>query len=117
MKNSNSNSTPTTTKKNFFKTLLSNYTLQLTLVVTISTISQTNVSYAYPWDGFISKVKDELTGPLAQGLTVIAIAISGYAMTMGEHQGLTQKLIKVAFGASLAMGAIQLMDLIKSSAG
>jgi type IV secretory pathway VirB2 component (pilin) len=55
----------------------------------------------------VNQIARLLSGPIASGLLIIAIAIAGYFYMFGEH-GSNRYLAGVIFGGSLALFAIQL---------
>ena len=59
-----------------------------------------------PWDSAISTLQDDLTGPVATGISVIAFLAAGAALVFGEELGgIAKKLMYVVLGvAFIVMG-------------
>ena len=59
-----------------------------------------------PWDSAITTLQDDLTGPVATGISVIAFLAAGAALVFGEELGgIAKKLMYVVLGvAFIVMG-------------
>jgi len=58
-----------------------------------------------PWEGPLTKIANSLSGPVAKSAGVIAIAMTGLTLAMGESGGFFRKLIQVVFGLAIAFSA------------
>lgn len=61
-----------------------------------------------PWDKPLENITSSLTGPTAKLIVVLAIALSGLMLALGDSSGLMRKSLAVVFGASIATGASQI---------
>ena len=57
-----------------------------------------------PWLNAVDVLEDAFTGPLARGLSLIAIVIGGLMFAFGEG-GSKKALAGIIFGLGMAMGA------------
>lgn len=54
-----------------------------------------------PWDGPIKTLQDDLTGPVATGISVIAFLAAGAALVFGEELGgIAKKALYVVLGVA-----------------
>ena len=54
-----------------------------------------------PWDGAISTLQNDLTGPVATGISVIAFLAAGAALVFGEELGgIAKKALYVVLGVA-----------------
>ncbi len=67
-----------------------------------------------PWDGPIENIMNDLTGPVAQGVTVIIIVATGLMIAFGEAGAAGRKMLQIVFGIACALGAV---DVVKSVFG
>jgi type IV secretory pathway VirB2 component (pilin) len=70
-----------------------------------------------PWDGPITTITTDMTGPVAHGVTIAAIILAGMAWAHTEHGSGARKLSAVGFGGAAALGATQLMTAVFPFAG
>ena len=57
-----------------------------------------------PWQTAVNNVQTALTGPVGRGLSLIAIAISGFMFAFGEP-GAKKMVAGVVFGVAMILGA------------
>ncbi len=62
-------------------------------------------SSGMPWEEPLNQITDSLTGPVARSVGLIALAMTGITLAMGEAGGLFKRLIQVVFGLSIAFSA------------
>jgi len=60
-----------------------------------------------PWEDPLDKVVKSLCGPVAKGAAVIAFVVTGLMVAFGEAKGMFGTMLRVAFGLSLALMAVQ----------
>ena len=65
-----------------------------------------------PWDTGLSNLADNLTGPTARALILIAIVVSGIAWAFTEHATGGRRLSQIVFGAAIALGAVALLTAL-----
>ncbi|MFM2083195.1 MAG: hypothetical protein RLY95_13 [Pseudomonadota bacterium] len=67
-------------------------------------LSQANASTSggLPWDSAITTLQNDLTGPVATGISVIAFLAAGATLVFGEELGgIAKKLLYVVLGVAL----------------
>ena len=62
-----------------------------------------------PWLQAVEVLKDAFTGPIAKGLSLIAIVVGGLMFAYGEG-GSKKALAGIIFGLGMAMGAANFLD-------
>ena len=61
-----------------------------------------------PWENAVNVLKNSFTGPIATGLSLVAIVIGGLTYAYGE--GHSKKTIAgIIFGVGMAIGAVNFM--------
>lgn len=63
-----------------------------------------------PWEGPLETVKESLTGPVAKGVCVITVAVTGIMIGMGEGGAAGRKLLQLICGLAMALLAIGFID-------
>lgn len=58
-----------------------------------------------PWEDPLNQITDSLTGPVARSVGLIALAVTGLTLAMGEAGGIFRRLVQVVFGLSIAFSA------------
>lgn len=58
-----------------------------------------------PWESWLQKVLDSISGPVAKIIGAIVIILSGLGAASGEGGAGTRKWVTVAFGLSIAFTA------------
>lgn len=58
-----------------------------------------------PWEDPLEQIADSLTGPVARTIGLIAMAMTGITLAMGEAGGIFRRLVQVVFGLSIAFSA------------
>ena len=59
---------------------------------------------ASPWEDAIDQISTAMTGPIARGLSLVAIVIGGMMFAFGEG-GAKRTTAGIIFGVGMAMGA------------
>jgi len=63
---------------------------------------------ASPWENAVDVLRAAFTGPIARGLSLVAIVVGGLAFAYGEGQ--SKKMIAgILFGVGMAIGAVNFM--------
>lgn len=70
-----------------------------------------------PWEGFTSQLACTLSGPWVKWMAVIAIALGGVMFGLGELSGPFQKMMQIAGGFSVAVGATVVVGWLLPTAG
>ena len=63
-------------------------------------------SATLPWSGPLVKLRDNLGGPVAKIMAIVAVTMSGVMLMFGEMGGMAKRGIQLVFGISLALNAI-----------
>ncbi len=62
-----------------------------------------------PWEHAIAVLAEAMTGPIARGLTLVAIVIGGIIFMYGEGHAQRQ-LAGIVFGGGMALAAAQFLS-------
>lgn len=62
-----------------------------------------------PWESAIDALKESFTGPIAKGLSLVAIVVGGLMFAFGEG-GSKKMLSGIIFGLGMALGAVSFID-------
>ncbi|MDE3021452.1 MAG: TrbC/VirB2 family protein [Pseudomonadota bacterium] len=65
-----------------------------------------------PWEAPICTFANSMAGPVAHGVAMIAIVVTGLLMTFGEHGGAFKTGMRVLMGLSIALLASQWLGVI-----
>ena len=81
------------------------------LLVSIFTLSAGDLMAqgTSPWLQAIEVLKEAFTGPIARGLSLIAVVVGGLMFAFGEG-GSKKALAGIIFGLGMAMGAANFLD-------
>jgi type IV secretion system protein TrbC len=77
----------------------------LMFLATLPVYAQTAAS---PWENAVNALKTSFTGPIAQGLSLVAIVVGGLTFAYGEGQS-KKMLAGIVFGIGMAIGAVNFM--------
>lgn len=71
-----------------------------------------------PWESPMEKVKNSLTGPIALGISIIALAAAGAALVFGgELSEFTRKIIMLVMALALLVAGGSIMTTLFSASG
>jgi type IV secretory pathway VirB2 component (pilin) len=62
-----------------------------------------------PWENAVSSLQDSFTGPIAKGLSLVAIVVGGLMFAFGEG-GSKKMLSGIVFGLGMALGAVNFIS-------
>lgn len=79
------------------------------LVCTVLTAPAQAAGAGMPWEAPLQTILDSITGPVAEIIAVLAIAITGLTLAFGDTGGGFRKLIQIVFGVSIAFAASTLV--------
>lgn len=85
-------------------TLVSRGAMSLACVLGIATVA----SAQPPWENAVNVLQTSFTGPIARGLSLVAIVIGGLTFAYGEG-GSKRILAGIVFGVGMAIGAVNFM--------
>jgi len=63
---------------------------------------------ASPWENAVSVLETAFTGPIARGLSLVAIVVGGLMFAFGEGES-KRMLAGIVFGIGMAIGAVNFM--------
>ncbi|HEX2453138.1 MAG TPA: TrbC/VirB2 family protein [Vicinamibacterales bacterium] len=61
-----------------------------------------------PWENAVSVLQASFTGPIARGLSLVAIVVGGLMFAFGEGES-KRMLAGIVFGIGMAIGAVNFM--------
>jgi type IV secretory pathway VirB2 component (pilin) len=61
-----------------------------------------------PWEDAVSALQTSFTGPIARGLSLVAIVVGGLMFAFGEGES-KRMLAGIVFGIGMAIGAVNFM--------
>ena len=61
-----------------------------------------------PWENAVDVLKTAFTGPIARGLSLVAIVVGGLMFAFGEGES-KRMLAGIVFGVGMAIGAVNFM--------
>lgn len=79
------------------------------LLVPASPAFASPVGASMPWDTPLQNLLDNLTGPTARALVLIAIVGCGLLWAFTRNEEGLKKLGQIAFGGAIALGAVTLL--------
>ncbi len=92
--------------KRFLTPFISAKSVVTTALLAAAGIAQASTSGGLPWDSAITTLQNDLTGPVATGISTIAFLAAGSALVFGEEMGgIAKKALYVVLGVSfIVMG-------------
>ena len=64
---------------------------------------------ASPWEDAVNALQVSFTGPIARGLSLVAIVVGGLMFAFGEGES-KRMLAGIVFGIGMAIGAVNFMS-------
>jgi type IV secretory pathway VirB2 component (pilin) len=61
-----------------------------------------------PWESAVDALKTSFTGPIARGLSLVAVVVGGLMFAFGEGDS-KRMLAGILFGVGMAVGAVNFM--------
>ena len=78
----------------------------LTLALAPASLAQVGSS---PWENAVNVLRNSFTGPIATGLSLVAIVVGGLTYAYGEGHS-KRTLAGIIFGVGMAIGAVNFMS-------
>lgn len=78
------------------------------LLLAQGTTTTTTTTGSSPWVNVVNELQAQFTGPIARGLSLIAIVIGGLMFAFGEG-GSKRAMAGIIFGLGMAMGAVNFL--------
>ncbi|WP_019583742.1 TrbC/VirB2 family protein [Thioalkalivibrio sp. ALE16] len=91
--------------------------LAVIAVFTIDPALAQSTTETMPWEGPLETVMNSLCGPVAQFAAVIAFVVTGLLVAFGELSGLFSVMMRVAFGLSIALFAVNFLSFFGVAGG
>ena len=74
----------------------------------LAAVSAPLYAQASPWENAVGVLEQSFTGPIARGLSLVAIVVGGLMFAYGEGQS-KRLLAGIIFGVGMAIGAVNFM--------
>jgi type IV secretion system protein VirB2 len=65
-----------------------------------------------PWNGPLTKIQDNLTGPTAKAIAVVLFVIAGAVWGFSNHERGATRLAQAILGAALLLAAPTILDVL-----
>ena len=76
------------------------------LLTVLTALTSSAPAYAAsPWENAVKVLQDSFTGPIARGLSLVAIVVGGLMFAFGEGES-KRMLAGIVFGVGMAVGAV-----------
>lgn len=86
--------------------------------VILPEIAQAGSAQGMPWEAPLDKLKNSLTGPVALGVSVISIVVTGAGLVWGgEMNDFVRKAIMALFAISITVGATSFINVFFGANG
>ena len=81
------------------------------LAIAIAAVLIPRLSFAQgsPWENAVDVLRASFTGPIARGLSLVAIVVGGLLFAFGEGDS-KRALAGIVFGVGMAIGAVTFMS-------
>ena len=71
-------------------------------------LAVTSAQAQSPWENAVNVLQISFTGPIARGLSLVAIVVGGLLFAFGEGHS-KQAMAGIVFGVGMAIGAVNFM--------
>lgn len=65
-----------------------------------------------PWESPLNKILSSIQGPVARVMILLSIIATGIMMAFGEHGSGFKKVMGIAFGGSIVLGATSFVSTL-----
>lgn len=65
-----------------------------------------------PWEAPLNQILSSIQGPVARVFILIAVVVTGLMMAFGEHGGGFKKVMGIAFGGAITVGAVSFISTL-----
>ncbi|MBK7929272.1 MAG: TrbC/VirB2 family protein [Bryobacterales bacterium] len=79
-----------------------------TAVLAVLLFAPATFAQGSPWEVAVANLRDSFTGPIARGLSLVAIVVGGIMFAFGEGDS-KRMLAGIVFGVGMAIGAVSFM--------
>lgn len=91
------------------KQIISAATLRITAVILTFAVPAFAQAGGSPWENAVTVLRNAFTGPIATGLSLVAIVVGGLTYAYGEGHS-KRTLAGIIFGVGMAIGAANFMS-------
>lgn len=91
------------------KRMISAATFRLAALMLTFTVPAFAQAGGSPWENAVTVLRNSFTGPIATGLSLIAIVVGGLTYAYGEGHS-KRTLAGIIFGVGMAIGAVNFMS-------
>lgn len=85
----------------------------LAMIFLFPVFAYASTSSGMPWEGPLQKVVDSVTGPVAFGISVLAVVVAGLTLAFGgQLDGFIQKITILALVVSLIVFAVNVLSAL-----
>jgi type IV secretory pathway VirB2 component (pilin) len=78
------------------------------LLLALTVLASAAPAFASPWENAVEVLKTAFTGPIARGLSLVAIVLGGLLFAFGEGDS-KRMLAGIVFGVGMAIGSVSFM--------
>lgn len=96
----------------FKKTALRLGALATTWLLSAPAAFATTGGTSMPWDEPLIRIQENLTGPVASAIIIIAVALAGVMWALSDHGTGMRRISQVIFGAGVALGAVSFVTAL-----
>ena len=86
--------------------------LATTWLATAPAAFATTGGTSMPWDEPLIRIQENLTGPVASAIIIIAVALAGVMWALSDHGTGMRRVSQVIFGAGVALGAVSFVTAL-----
>ncbi len=80
----------------------------LSVVLALTAFPRLLLAAGSPWENAVDVLQTSFTGPIARGLSLVAIVVGGLMFAFGEGES-KRMLAGIIFGVGMALGAVNFM--------
>src|ERR1043166_8380053 len=92
------------------KTALTRFPYRASVLGVLGLLASAVPAYAAsPWEDAVNALQTAFTGPIARGLSLVAIVVGGLMFAFGEGES-KRTLAGIVFGIGMAIGAVNFMS-------
>jgi len=82
---------------------------QVAWVVAVLLLAAIPAFAASPWENAVDALRVAFTGPIARGLSLVAVVVGGLMYAFGDNDS-KRMLAGIVFGLGMALGAVSFLD-------
>lgn len=90
---------------------------KLSLLALVVAPGRAFAATSLPWEAPITSIVSSIQGPVAMGVSTVAIIGAGIGLSLSEGGGIARKLIWLVMGLSLVFGAVTLINTLFTPSG